>query len=441
MLSYNKNMYSFFNCIITFFLFYLIFIFRYQTNIFESTTFRPITINTFIMFFSYSVIITILNIAMKLYEFNKLYSIKNSIFYLYLVSIITALSFGLFFYISKVDFARFVFFTGLILNPIILTLFNKFFFRFLFPYNRNQLLFYIGEEKDFIYIKELVDKYKKILNIQLIKINSQSNINVLIDDNTIIVIDENSKVQKEYVKLLTDYELNGGMIYTITDLYDYLDESIPSNLIMADDFKQFSSYKINNFYSKYLKRIGDIVISIILLILTLPVLLITALIIKITSKGPIIYFQSRVGQKGIEFNMYKFRTMVKNAETDKALLTTKHDSRVTSIGKIMRPFRIDELPQLFNILKGDMSFIGPRPERKEIIDQILDVCPLFNKRLLVKPGLTGWAQVKFKYIDDIHEMHRKLDYDLYYIKNISLLIDLKIVLYTIETILFRRGAL
>ncbi|HOV14410.1 MAG TPA: sugar transferase, partial [Spirochaetota bacterium] len=164
-------------------------------------------------------------------------------------------------------------------------------------------------------------------------------------------------------------------------------------------------------------------------------------LIKITSKGPIVYKQKRVGFKGKEFYMYKFRSMKLDAESDEAKLTKENDPRITLIGRIMRPLRIDELPQLINIFIGDMSFIGPRPEREEFIKLIIEETPLFKKRLLVKPGLTGWAQVKYTYVNNISQMNKKLSYDLYYINNLSLFFDIKILLYTIDTIIFRRGAI
>lgn len=165
------------------------------------------------------------------------------------------------------------------------------------------------------------------------------------------------------------------------------------------------------------------------------------ILIKINSPGKVIYKQKRATIKNKEFYIYKFRTMKDSTNEDNINFTDEKDNRITFIGRIIRSLRIDEVPQLVNILKGDMSLIGPRPERHEIINQILKKYPLFKKRLLVKPGLTGWAQVKFTYVNRIEKMNKKLSYDLYYINNLSFAFDLKIFLYTIETVIFRRGAI
>jgi len=235
--------------------------------------------------------------------------------------------------------------------------------------------------------------------------------------------------------------VKGNKIYTLADIFSYLDQSLPAEIISKNaHFEIFSSYKIYSMYTTFIKRLGDIMISLFLLSIFSPIMMFVAAFVKFTSKGNVFYTQKRVGLKGEEFTMIKFRTMVSNAEKGKAKLAVVNDSRITFIGRFLRLTRIDETPQLLNILKGDMSFIGPRPERKELIEEIIKIHPLFQKRLLVKPGLTGWAQVKYSYVNDISEMNKKLSYDLFYINNISLLLDFKILLYTIETVLFKRGA-
>ncbi|HOS34060.1 MAG TPA: sugar transferase, partial [Spirochaetota bacterium] len=238
-----------------------------------------------------------------------------------------------------------------------------------------------------------------------------------------------------------DYEIADGSIYSLIDIFGYLDQSLPAEIIKRRHFELFSSYRLDTFYAKVVKRVGDVFISLFLLVLTLPITLITVVLVKLTSKGKVFYTQKRVGLKGKEFYIYKFRSMVANAESGKPILAKENDMRVTAVGKVIRAFRIDELPQLFNILIGDMSFIGPRPERKELIEDIIKEVPLFKKRLLVKPGLSGWAQVKYTYVNSIEGMNKKLSYDLYYINNLNIFFDIKILLYTVETIIFRRGAI
>jgi lipopolysaccharide/colanic/teichoic acid biosynthesis glycosyltransferase len=185
----------------------------------------------------------------------------------------------------------------------------------------------------------------------------------------------------------------------------------------------------------------DIFISLIFIVLLFPVGLLAAIFVKLTSNGEIFFVQKRITLHGKVFSMYKFRSMKISVEKKGDHFTAQNDERLTLIGKIIRPLRIDEIPQLFNVLKGDMSLIGPRPERPELIQEILKKYPLFKKRLLIKPGLTGWAQVKYDYVNDIKKMNVKLSYDLYYINNLSFVFDLKIMLYTFETVFFRRGAI
>ncbi len=157
------------------------------------------------------------------------------------------------------------------------------------------------------------------------------------------------------------------------------------------------------------------------------------------NKGPLFYVQKRVGRYGKEFKIYKFRSMVTDAEKAGAKMATKNDSRITPFGRILRTFRIDELPQIISVIKGDMKFIGPRPERKVFVSQLNQMLPFYNVRHLIPPGITGWAQVKYKYGENMEDSMRKLEYDLYYIKNRSITLDLRIIFKTITTVLFSKG--
>lgn len=157
------------------------------------------------------------------------------------------------------------------------------------------------------------------------------------------------------------------------------------------------------------------------------------------NKGPLFYRQFRVGKGGKEIEIIKFRSMIVKAEEDGAKMSIKGDLRVTSFGKILRKLRIDELPQFWSVLKGEMSLIGPRPERKIFIDQLVKSIPLYDSRHLIKPGITGWAQVKYEYGENTEDSIKKLEYDLYYIKNRSVTLDIRIIFKTINTILFYKG--
>ena len=151
------------------------------------------------------------------------------------------------------------------------------------------------------------------------------------------------------------------------------------------------------------------------------------------------YTQKRIGLHGNEFKIYKFRSMVVNAEKEGAKMAVKNDTRITPFGRILRIFRIDELPQIISVIKGDMQFIGPRPERKVFVNQLNSLVPFYETRHLIKPGITGWAQVKYKYGENLEDSIKKLEYDLYYIKNRSITLDLRIVFKTVTTVLFSRG--
>ncbi len=177
------------------------------------------------------------------------------------------------------------------------------------------------------------------------------------------------------------------------------------------------------------------------LIISSPIALVTAVFIKLESKGPVFYRQERVGLNGKSFNVIKFRSMRTDAEKDgKPVWATTNDDRTTFVGKIIRKIRIDEIPQFWNIIKGEMSFVGPRPERPHFVAQLADEIPFYDHRHLVAPGLTGWAQIKYPYGASVEDARRKLQYDLYYIKNQSLALDLVIVFETVKTVLFGRGS-
>jgi lipopolysaccharide/colanic/teichoic acid biosynthesis glycosyltransferase len=188
-------------------------------------------------------------------------------------------------------------------------------------------------------------------------------------------------------------------------------------------------------------RILDIVTSVALSLLTLPLMMLVSILIGFGSPGPVLYRQVRVGLNGRHFVLFKFRSMVANAEgTSGPCWAQQGDSRVTRIGKFIRSTRIDELPQLANVLRGDMSMVGPRPERPHFADQLVTLIHGYQLRVTVKPGLTGWAQVNYPYGASVQDAREKLSYDLHYIKNKSLLLNIRILLATVPVVLLRRGA-
>lgn len=214
-----------------------------------------------------------------------------------------------------------------------------------------------------------------------------------------------------------------------------LDSVNPSWLIFSDGFS--SGRRL----SGIAKRLFDIVASAVLLALTLPVILLFALLVKLESRGPAFYRQEQVGRYGVGFNLLKLRSMRVDAEPEgKAIWAAKNDTRVTRIGKFIRKVRIDELPQTWCVLKGDMSFVGPRPERPEFVEDLEKQLPYFAERHMVKPGITGWAQINYPYGASIEDSRQKLEYDLYYAKNYTPFLDLLILLQTIRVVIWPEGA-
>jgi sugar transferase (PEP-CTERM system associated) len=208
----------------------------------------------------------------------------------------------------------------------------------------------------------------------------------------------------------------------------------PSWMIFSDGFER-SSFK------DMVKRLFDITVSSLMLVVTLPVFLITALLIWLESGGPILYRQERVGEHGRVFEVLKFRSMRQDAEPDGVpQWAKKRDERITRVGRIIRMLRIDELPQIFNVLKGDMSFVGPRPERPYFVEELSKKITYYPSRHTVKPGITGWAQIRYSYGATVEDAVEKLQYDLYYVKNRTLFLDLIILLQTAQVVLFGKGA-
>jgi sugar transferase (PEP-CTERM system associated) len=212
---------------------------------------------------------------------------------------------------------------------------------------------------------------------------------------------------------------------------DYLNASW---LIFGDGFNQ-------GLWRTGVKRAFDLFCAIILLVLSLPVMLVTALLIKLESPGPVLYRQERTGLHGRSFSIAKFRSMRNDAEKDgKPVWAAANDARVTRVGAVIRRLRIDELPQLFNVLLGEMSLVGPRPERPYFVEQLTQEIPFYALRHSVKPGVTGWAQVRYPYGATVEDSQEKLQYDLYYVKNHTLFLDLLVLMETVSVVLTGKGA-
>jgi exopolysaccharide biosynthesis polyprenyl glycosylphosphotransferase len=207
----------------------------------------------------------------------------------------------------------------------------------------------------------------------------------------------------------------------------------PSFLIFSDGFH------VSRFH-RVLKRVVDIILSLVGLVLSIVPMAITALVIWLESGRPVLYRQERVGQHGRVFTLFKFRSMRVDAEGATPVWAREGDSRVTTFGRFIRLTRLDELPQFWNVLRGDMSFVGPRPERPYFVEMLSQEIPFYHERHAVKPGLTGWAQVKYRYGASIEDATEKLRYDLYYVKHLSVVFDLTIVFDTVKVIVSGKGA-
>jgi sugar transferase (PEP-CTERM system associated) len=224
-----------------------------------------------------------------------------------------------------------------------------------------------------------------------------------------------------------------GTIYERLTGKILLEDLKPSWLIFSDGFRATR-------LTRAAKRAIDISLSLVGVVLGGPLMALTALAVRLESDGPVLYKQERVGEHGREFTLFKFRSMRVDAEQGTPIWARDQDDRVTGVGRFIRLTRLDELPQLWNVLRGDMSFVGPRPERPFFVEQLAAQIPFYRQRHAVKPGVTGWAQVKYRYGASIEDAREKLRYDLYYIKHMSIVFDLTIVFDTVKVILSAKGA-
>ena len=273
---------------------------------------------------------------------------------------------------------------------------------------------YLGDIKN---IKEIVKKY---------------NINEIIFTSR--------KQVKNYSEIVMELKLKGCIVNDYLSFLEMEEGKVDVEkidalwILMSEGFVSF-----NTDLQKHIKRLFDLSLALVIGILTLPIMLIAAILVKIESPGPIIYSQARIGENQKEFFVHKFRSMRNDAEKNGAKWAVENDPRVTKFGNFMRKTRIDELPQIWNVLKGEMSFIGPRPERQVFIKEIEKVVPYYNVRHFIKPGLTGWAQVMYPYGASIEDAKCKLEYDLYYLKHQDFILDIIIMFKTLHIVVFGKG--
>ncbi len=274
-------------------------------------------------------------------------------------------------------------------------------------------------------------------------IGNTKDLPAILDEQTIdiLIISNDIELDDCLKGVLVEAKMRGLIVYDIATFYETMMEKIPVYYIT--DFwillRTFAGIT-EKIYSSRVKRVTDFFLSLLGLLVASPFMLITAIFIKITSHGPIFYKQVRVGYDDENFEIIKFRSMTVNAEKDGIVWAQENDPRVTLIGKFIRKTRIDELPQLWNILKGDMTLIGPRPERPEFVEQLKKDIPYYSLRHAIKPGLTGWAQVNYRYGASTEDAMEKLQYDLYYMRHLSFRLDLRIFFKTIRVMLLGIGA-
>lgn len=285
-----------------------------------------------------------------------------------------------------------------------------------------------------------IDNYPEYEFIPYNRSENETIMDFIAKNNISKVITAQTHFSDSEIKKLFDIRVSG---VEVTNYYDYMQQVEGKiDVDSIDESWILNAYGFKLLYSSFqieIKRAIDVILAVTISLLTFPIMILAAIITRLESPGPVIYSQLRVGKNNVEFSVHKFRSMRADAEKDGAKWATENDPRITKFGNFMRKTRIDELPQLWNVLKGEMSFIGPRPERMVFIKELEKQIPYYNLRHLVKPGLTGWAQVMYPYGASIEDSKNKLEYDLYYVKNQNLHLDFVIFFRTLKTVIFGKG--
>ena len=257
-----------------------------------------------------------------------------------------------------------------------------------------------------------------------------------------IVVAFGKKDNPQLTKDILSARLRGIEVIDMPNMYQALKKRIPINYVDENWFLIEKGFEHStSILVIKVKRLIDIIVSSIILLISLPLWSIIALFIKINSRGPSFYVQKRVGKNESLFSLYKFRSMIDKAEEDEAVWADENDKRITLVGKILRKLHLDELPQFWNVIKGEMSLVGPRPERPEFVEELNKKIPYYSLRHFMKPGITGWAQVNYPYASSLKDSQEKMEYDLYYVYHMNLLFDVRILLKTAQKILLGKREL
>jgi len=284
------------------------------------------------------------------------------------------------------------------------------------------------------------DYQKYLLEKHLPKLGHYTDLSKLVRElevEEIVIAIERSETQL-VEKILTEIEDTDVVIKIIPGMQDYLLGSVKTTSIFTEPLVQISPYMMPP-WQESIKRIIDVLASLFAIVILAPVYIFLFIGVKLSSKGPVFYWQERIGLHGKTFMIPKFRSMKVGAEKGTPQLSSENDSRITSFGKFMRKVRLDELPQFFTVIKGEMSLVGYRPERQFFIDQIIQRAPHYRLLFKIKPGITSWGQIKFGYASNVDEMVQRLKYDILYVENMSLAMDFKIMFYTALIIVQGRG--
>jgi len=412
--------------------FYFAFLLRFKMNYLEEN-FEPfleiipfISLYTLILFSIYGVFSMIKYSALE-----NMYSIVLSLTIIDIMAIATT------FFTRGFSFPRSIFIIAWLIQVILLLTWKMLILKVEIKMNKQKTVLILGEKEEAEKIaKKIINSRKQMESVKYICSHIDERIYQLIDevDDVFICASLNGNIK---TKIMTYCIGKSKVVYIVPELFEIA-------LIKAkmEQFDDVPAFKIDNLYLSLENRIGkrfiDLFFSFIGITLTLPIMIIVALFIKIYDGGNVIFAQERITRENKSFKLYKFRTMILNAEAYTGpVLATDSDPRITPMGKFFRSTRLDELPQLFNVLKGEMSLVGPRPERQYFIDQFKEEIPNFKYRVTVKAGLTGLAQVLGKYSTD---PKNKLRYDLLYIRDYSLLLDIKIILQTIKIMFMKNSS-